>query len=229
MPGNLTETDWWRAAVSLLQYAGSGKLAVLLRSLIEVSDLVSQLASRFTYRGMYEILNYDSTLEILDAKGKRAKLSRREVIRFLQDNVVAIHDHAWGNGDLFVDYQCRPGVPVDFYEDGSKHNVLISLRETKNRGDELDLRIERGIKNGLLHTPWWLETEVDHPMKHLKLSIVFPRDRHCKKATVTRRSTGWTVTLGEEHFKFLQDGRQQLIWETKHPKLHDLYTIKWIW
>lgn len=46
---------------------------------------------------MYEILDYDSTLDILDPNGETAILIRREVIRFLQNNVVAIHDHYWGS------------------------------------------------------------------------------------------------------------------------------------
>ncbi len=85
------------------------------------------LRDQFRYHGMYEILDYEATLEILDLKGKKAVLTRREVIRFLQDNVVAIHDHAWGDGELFAEYRCQPGAPVDSYEDGSKWNVLISL------------------------------------------------------------------------------------------------------
>lgn len=84
---------------------------------------------------MYEILEYDSALEINDPTGDRATLTRREVVRFLQDNVVAIHDHAWGDGELFAKYRCQPGVPVDFYEAGFKWNVLVPLREIKHRGD----------------------------------------------------------------------------------------------
>jgi hypothetical protein len=60
--------------------------------------------------------------------------------------VVAIRDHTWGDGDLFANYSCQPGVPVDVYEDCSKYNVLISLRETKDKGDVIDLRIGRVIE-----------------------------------------------------------------------------------
>ena len=31
------------------------------------------------------------------------------MIRFLQDNVVAIHDHAWGDGKLFAKYHAGRG------------------------------------------------------------------------------------------------------------------------
>ncbi|MFW6116385.1 MAG: hypothetical protein ACOC6F_01540 [bacterium] len=217
---------WLRPALdSLLQQDPVQLITKLLRGW----DALSRLWDKVHYHGMYEILDYDSTLEILDSKGKKAVLTRREVIRFLQNNVVAIHDHAWGDGDIFADYRCQPGVPVDFYEDGSKHNILISLRETKDRGDVIDLWVERVINNGLIKDHEWLETEIDHWMKHLTLSIIFPRDRPCRRATLSRRSTGKTIELPQKHFALMPDGRHKLTWETNSPKLHDRYTIKWTW
>ena len=191
--------------------------------------MLSQLRDKIRYHGMYEVLEYDATLEILDAKGKKAVLTRREVIRFLQNNIVAIHDHAWGDGELFAEYRCQPGVPVDIYEDGSKCNVLISLRETKNRGDVVELWIERVIEGGLLEEREWFETEIDHLMKALRVSIIFPRGRPCRRATLSRRSTEEIALLSQSHFALLPDGRQKLTWKTGRPKLHDLYTIKWTW
>ena len=201
----------------------------LLIKLLEAWDALSRLSDKIQYHGMYEILDYDAILEIKDAKGQGAVLTRREVIRFLQNNVVAIHDHAWGDGEVFAEYNCQPGIPVDFYEDGSKYNILISLRETKNRGDVIELWVEREIEGGLLENLEWLETEIDHWMEHLKLSIIFPEDRPCTRATLSRRTTDKVTTLSPEHFARLPDGRQKLTWETNRPKLHDLYTIKWAW
>ena len=178
---------------------------------------------------MYEILDYESTLDLIDPQGRTAVITRREKLRFLQDNVVAIHDHAWGDGNLFANYRCQPSTPVDIYEDGSRHNVLISLRETKNKGDRLELWIERTIKGGFTQRSEWFETAIDHYMRELSVSIVFPRKRQCKRATLSRRSTGKTVRLPEDNFALLPDGRQKLTWKTAHPKLHDLYTIKWVW
>jgi hypothetical protein len=120
-------------------------------------------------------------------------------------------------------------VPVDFYEDGSKWNVLISLRETKNRGDVVEFWIERVIKEGLLKEDEWFETEIDHLMRKLKLAIIFPKERHCRRATLSRRSAQKATPLAQKHVALLPDGRQRLAWETGHPKLHDRYTIKWVW
>lgn len=142
--GNTTQ-DWLRLA---LRYVRQLDGLEALSKLLDVGDVVHFLWDKTRYRGVYEILDYDATLEIMDPKGKESVLTRRQVIRFLQDNVVAIHDHAWGDGEIFASYQCQPGVPVDFYEDGSKWNVLISLRETKNKGDTVELWIRRVVKRG---------------------------------------------------------------------------------
>ena len=67
--------------------------------LADALDALRHLRDRLGYHGMCEILDYDATLEIVDARGQEAVLTRLEKIRFLQDNVVAIHDHAWGDGE----------------------------------------------------------------------------------------------------------------------------------
>lgn len=224
-----SKTSWQDRVLPIVDLFTTGRVLSVLRNALDVWELVAQWREKIGYHGMYEILDYDATAEIVDPSGKEVVLVRHEVIRFLQDNVVAIHDHAWGDGELFAEYNCQPGIPVDFYEDGSKWNVLISLRETKNRGDVMELWVERVIKGGLLEDHEWLETEIDHHTQRLKLSVIFPQARRCQRATLTRKSTHDTIALGKQHFNFLSDGRQKLTWESKHPRLHDLYTIKWQW
>ena len=180
-------------------------------------------------QGIYEVLDHDTTLELLDSAGKVAIVERRQKVRFRQDHVVAIADYAWGDGRIFAQYKCSPGVPVDVYEHGSKHTVLISLREAKSRGDVARFKMQRKILGGFIERSEWWETEIYHRTRHLKVNVIFPRDRHCQRATITQRSTSKTVALGVEHFQFLSDGRQRLSWEITRPVLHDVYTLKWRW
>lgn len=42
-----------------------------------------------SYKGLYEVLEYESTLELKDRGGKRAAFKKREKVRHLQDNVIA--------------------------------------------------------------------------------------------------------------------------------------------
>ena len=54
--------------------------------------------------GMYEVINYDSTLEILDTDGKKAVFSKTEEVKFLQNNIIAFQDQAWGDGKILLNY-----------------------------------------------------------------------------------------------------------------------------
>ena len=170
-----------------------------MKNLLGTMNVFEQLRDRLTYHGMREMLEYDSTRTIKDAKGIRATVERGERIWLLQDNVMAIHDHAWGDGKLFAKYQCQPGTPVNFCRDGSKWNASISLRETKNRGDELELRIEREVKDGLTKSSEWLETDVDHLMRQLRLTIIFARTHRCRRAVLVQRIFIQMLPLGAEY------------------------------
>ena len=220
---------WSRKLLTLLSYLASGELAAALRGIEEGWEVISRMRDRIGYRGMFEVLDFDASLELLDPRGEQAVLIRHQKIKVLQDNVVAVLDHVWGDGELLAEYDCQPGIPVDFYGDGSIHNVLISLREPRGRGDIIDLWIRRVVRGGFCRPQEWLETEVNYWMQSMRQRIIFPSKRHCRGATISRRWGNRTLPLGKNHFTFMSDGRQQLEWRTSHPKLHDRYTIKWDW
>ena len=67
-------------------------------------------------------------LELLDASGKKAHFTKRKKVRYLQDDIIAYQDHAWGDGKILQNYQCSPGKAVDQYRAGFKTFVLISLQ-----------------------------------------------------------------------------------------------------
>ena len=75
---------------SLLKHISPQDPLAVLGKVLDAWDLLGRFRDKVRYHGMYEILDYDATLEICDSKGKKAVLTRREVIRFLQDNVVAV-------------------------------------------------------------------------------------------------------------------------------------------
>jgi hypothetical protein len=166
-----------------------------LRELLAARDGLGSfgdVAGRPTARGhrqTYEILRYQVTLALLDGVGNEAVLERRERVRFLQDNVITLYDHAWGDGQMFVGYRVSPGRVADRFRVGSRYRTLISLRETKNRGDLLSYRVRRRIVGGFTHDEEWLEVEVDHPTRDLSVAVTFPKERHCRSAWLVEAST----------------------------------------
>lgn len=178
---------------------------------------------------LYEILDYEAELELLDGQGEKAIFRKRQKVKFLQNNIIAFEDYAWGDGNILTDYKCSPGVVVDCYREGDRWNMLISLRETKSKGDIEEFYIERIESDTFRQKDEWLQTEIRRRTRRLKMSIIFPADRRCQRAIVQQRTHNRVLELGPEHFHTLPDGRQLLDWETDKVRPYELYTVRWQW
>ena len=207
----------------LLGYSSSKWVTILF----DLYWLLRQWLDKRRYGGMYEILDYDITLELADPGGETAHFKKRQQVKFLQDNIIAFKDYAWGDGDIFAAYTCTPGVVADSYKEGDRYNILSSLRETKHTGDISDFYIERTARHGFTQVEESLQTEIRHQTKRLKVAVIFPKERKCQRMVLLHRSNRHTDVLGPKHFIDLPDGRQQAVWETKHIKRFELYTLKW--
>lgn len=196
---------------------------------LEIYKDLKRLWHRSFDSGMFEILEYDSTLELLDPRGERAVFKKRLRVKFLQDNVIAFEDYAWGDGEIFLRYRCSPGIIVDRYRDGERWNVLISMRQTKNAGDVEEFHLERQLRGSFLADEGWWETSLRHRTQRLKVCVLFPEARSCKQAVLIERNRNRTTPLDARHFDSLPDGRQLLTWESSRAKRFERYTLKWRW
>ena len=179
--------------------------------------------------GMYEVLEYKSTLVIMDRDGKVGKFQKLEKIRFLQDNIIAIQDQVWGFDKSITKYKCSPGKPVDFYQSGYKTFVIISLRELRSKNDEIDLNMQwelRGMPIGKIGT--W-ETFINQFTNKLILEIVFPKDRPPIRMWVVEENRKRTIEIDKKSLSRLPDDRRKIIWEKRNPRLFETYTINWAW
>lgn len=218
---------------------GSPTTLVSVLTILLNSDWISFVAKLWNFarkfltarahEGMYEALEYETTLELLDPKGRKAVFHKREKVRFLQDNIIAYQDKAWGDGQIFADYECSPGVAVDRYQQGQAYQVLISLRGVRHRGDVDEFHINRTIKKGFLIKLGFWQADIDHPMQKVDLHFVFPRSRPPESVKLIERQANRTTILGPEHILKLPDGRTQVSWSTNKPRLFESYTIQWIW
>lgn len=196
---------------------------------IDLWRVGSKAIRGLSVEGMYEVLEYESTLELKDKKGKQAFFRKREKVRYLQDNIIAYQDQAWGDGDILQNYSCSPGTPVDIYRPGRKTYILVSLREVKNQGEMDEFNIEWGIANGFLRTRERWETEIRHRMKLLKVQVIFPKERPPISVSLIEYSRQRTFTLNEENKTKLPDGCWLISWEMQRPRLHETYILKWEW
>jgi hypothetical protein len=179
--------------------------------------------------GIYEVLDYESTLEIHDVKGTRATFKKIKKLCYLQDNIIAFQDYAWGDGEILINYRTNRGKPVDWYRSGFKTYILLSLRDVKNKGDNDEFNIQWDIRRGFLKQDGYWGTDVSQRMKHLKINVIFPKARPPLRLTLEESNRRRTQTLGGESRKQLPDGRWLVAWETNTPRLFELYVLRWIW
>ena len=197
--------------------------------LVETVKILWKVAKSWSYRGMYEVLEYESTLELKDRGGNRAVFRKREKVRYQQDSVIAYQDQAWGDGEILVNYRCTPGTPVDRYRSGFKTYVLISRREVKSRGEVDEFNIEWRIRKGFLRRTEQWETYVTHRTKELKVNVIFPKSRPPREVTLVEGHRQRSHELGQNAQRLLPDGRWQVSWETHNPRLYENYIIQWKW
>ena len=197
--------------------------------LINIGELGLDVVKGSAIKGLYEVLEYESTLELKDTKGQRATFHKRQKVRYLQDNIIAYQDQAWGDGEILLRYRCSPGKAVDRYRLGHKTHILISLREVKNKGDADEFNIQRVIRNGFLRSEEQWETEISHPTDQLKIRLLFPSERFPKRVVVLESDRQRSQVLPSASIRTLPDGRCQVIWEQVKPHLHERYILKWLW
>jgi len=179
--------------------------------------------------GMYEVLEFESTLELKDNRGARANVKKRQKVRYLQDNIIAYQDHAWGDGEILINYRCTPGKPVDRYRPGKKTLILISRREVKHRGDVDTYNIEWDIRKGFTRSKELWETEIKHRTKELKVEVIFPKTRPPLQVLLVEGMRRRTRVLNGDHLKKLPDGRWLVTWEITRPRLYERYILQWEW
>ncbi len=209
----------------LIPLLGSDYIEVL----VFLIRMIRRVFSVKVHEGMYEALDYEASLELNDVKGEKATYSKHEKVRFLQDNIIVYQDGAWGDGDIFADYHCSPGVPVDRYRDGNLYRILISLRETKHRNDVEEFHIERVIKNGFKKATEDFQTDIEHTTRKLTLRLIFPRKRLPQKVWLLQHNSTRSKVLDDKFRRTLPDGRMQVTWTTDKPVLFESYMLRWQW
>lgn len=197
--------------------------------LAETWKLARKVLRGLTEEGIYEVLDYEVTLELHDKTGTRATFKKRKHIRYLQNGIIAYADSAWGDGKILARYKCSPGVAVDWYRSGYKTHILLSLRDVKNRGDEDEFNIQWNIHDGFLEPDGFWGTNITNRTRRVKVNVIFPKSRPPERFVLVETNRAKSHTLGSEAKRQLPDGRWVVSWEKEKPRLYEHYLFKWWW
>lgn len=168
-------------------------------------------------------------MELLDRQGKRAHFQKRQKVRYRQNNIIAYQDQGWSDGQGLLNYKCSPGIVTDQYRPGQKTYVLISLRESKQRGDQDEFYIRWDLREAFKRSQEQWETEVSHRTRQLLVRLIFPKARPPVRVWLGEYLRRRIRLLDDSLLQRLPDGRWQVEWQTKHPRLHERYVLKWEW
>ena len=201
----------------------------MMEIVAELWRLCRKLWRGMANEGIYEVLEHEGTLEIKDVNGKKAVVRKRQKVQYLQNNIISYQDQAWGDGTIFANYRCSPGIKVDRYRAGHKDVILISLRSRKTKGDTDQFNIDWVHQNGFTTTVEQWGTEINHRTKYLKIQIIFPKKRPPQQLYLVEYLSRRVKHLSPDMLQKMPDGRWLVVWEKTKPRLYEQYGIKWEW
>lgn len=172
----------------------------------------------------YEILDYDATLTLHDPQGMKATFQRKQSVRFLQDGVGAILDHAWGDGVVVTSYENSAGRVVGTLRDEGRRHLVVQLPRPMRKGETLTFAVTRTVMEGFRQAEEWWEVDLDHPVRQMRHRVVFPKARPCLRA-----SGHWNEHVAPLSIVQLADGRTMVECAPAQPRAHTPYTIRWTW
>lgn len=194
-----------------------------------IKDTSKRLKTVISPSESYEVLHYESTLELKDTTGEAATFWKREHVRYIQNNVIALHDHAWGDGEILINYQSSPGKVVDISHPGQKTTALIALQNTRQFGDEDEFQFVWQMRNCFTRTTELWETSVNHETKTLRINIIFPPERPPLKVFRIEEIHKTCNQVKAEDITHLIDRRWMVHWNIPNPNKNEKYLIQWDW
>lgn len=167
----------------------------------------------------YETLEYDGQLEIGEG-GRVARFARRQLIRFLEDDVTLFVDRVWGEGVLFAGYDAGSARITDALTAGKGYVVLLSLPRRFQKGETFEIVTERKIVGAFTDRDAYWELAMFAPTASLNLHV---SDRSARVIRTVHVSAA-DLSGVEAHQR-----NRSLRLKVDSPVLYARYRLDWRW
>jgi hypothetical protein len=175
----------------------------------------------------YETLSLGITLEIMDARGRRAHLKREQEVRFLAEEAGVVRDLVWGDGDRLGRYRADGADMVDVRQEGLKQVVWLGLPNRPAKGERAMVRSTRTILNGFRRPSEYYEVEVERPTKLLGLTVSFPAARPPKEGYIVASPPVFATKPIRVRYDL--GPRPYIQWKTANPRPFTKFRLNWTW
>ena len=167
----------------------------------------------------YETIQFDGRLEIGEG-GRVAWFSRRQLIRFLEDDARVFLDRVWGDGVLFAGYETGPTRIIDAIPARRGYVVLLRLPRRIRKGETFEIVTGRKIVGAFADEDAYWELAMSAPTASLSLQVSSRRARGMRTIHVAApRLRGVDV----------RQRRRSLGLKVDSPALYVPYRLEWRW
>jgi len=202
-------------------------LAGVVRQLRTASGMLFGPRQRDRPTLSYETLWLDLVLDLEDARGRRAVLTRRQRVRFLSADGAVLRELVWGQGEQLLRYTARGARRMRVRPEGSKRAVLLDPDQRPAVGDQLTITSRRTIRGGFREREEYCEAFLERPTGRLDFTVVFPQTRPPRAAWLVLAATEQVVrTL---RCRYGPDGRAVLRCRLHRPTTGTTYSLRWRW
>jgi hypothetical protein len=226
-----------------LSAATLGVLAVLAATLVRdrwkadrLVDAVQDVLAVASGAKPWEVLSAEFEWEIETTDGKAATATTRRQLRFLQDEVLAIHEFFTPDGRVAA-HSCKGGPPKGYQKDlpiiddrfpGPRGRTfqLISLEGVYRRGQKFNVESVRQLADCFIEDHESVMIEITVATGECSMSVIWPDGGKPRAVQLQRNDDGpSTVDLGD--IKTLPDGRTQWTRWIEAPRVGDSFAVSW--
>ena len=177
----------------------------------------------------YKLLRTENTWDLCDPQGNKVIGTKKRKVRFLQDEVLAMHDHYESPGRIsaFESLAPRQYDQVDDFVVGGKQYFLISLRRFWRRNEETEIEFRRTLEGSFTNPRESVSVTVEEEVDELVMTVIWP-DAHTPSRVFLERNRQQDEEFDPEKLPRNEEGRCYLH-RTFVPHRGDRISITWDW
>lgn len=168
----------------------------------------------------YETIKFSGRLKFLDTTRSVAIFTRRQRVRFLEDNVGVMFDRVWGEGVILGRYSVQEAKLMEPIRTSNGYILPLALPGRFRKGDVFDLVTHRRIIGAFDNDSGYWDTSMTKPTELIQITVITPPGMAVAKPEIIAPPRG-DFDLTEK--------ANSLKMRVAKPALSGPYRLAWLW